>query len=272
VPQIDPSSSVANGARLAGDVEIGPFCTIGPQVQLNSGVRLLSHVSVTGVTAIGEKTVVYPFASIGSAPQSTAYRGGDTRLTIGAQCLIREGVTISTGTEDFGALTSIGDRCFLMANSHVGHDCRIGNDVTFANGAVLGGHVVVGNGVFIGGNAAVHQFCRIGEGAMLAGLSGVAADIIPFGFALGQRAELVGLNVVGLRRQKFSRSDIHRFRTAYRALFLDDGNFTARFERVAGEYGTDPLIGKVVAFIRNRGKRPLMTPAATGEDREPPEA
>jgi UDP-N-acetylglucosamine acyltransferase len=262
MPRIDPSSRVADGAKLADDVEVGPFCTVGPGVELRAGVRLLSHVNVTGVTTIGERTVIYPFASLGTPPQSTGYRGGATRLTVGADCQIREGVTISTGTEDAGELTSVGSKCFMMANSHVGHDCHVGDNVTFANGALLGGHVTVGSGVFIGGNAAVHQFCRIGEGAMVGGVSGITRDVIPFGFAFGPKADLVGLNVVGLRRRKFTRSDLHRVRSAYQALFFGEGTFAERFERVGAEYAADPVIGKIVTFIREGGKRPVMMPAA----------
>jgi UDP-N-acetylglucosamine acyltransferase len=265
VPLIDPSSRVADGAKLADDIEIGPFCSVGASVELRAGVRLLSHVNLSGVTVIGERTVIYPFASLGTAPQSTGYRGGATRLTVGADCQIREGVTISTGTEDSGGVTTVGSRCFLMANSHIGHDCHVGDNVIFANGAVLGGHVTVADGVFIGGNTAVHQFCRIGEGAMLGGVSGITRDLIPFGFAFGPKADLVGLNVVGLKRRKFSRSDIHRIRSAYQALFLSDGTFADRFERVSTEYAADPVIGKIVSFIREGGKRPLMMPGAASE-------
>lgn len=264
MPRIDPSSRVTDGARLADDVEIGPFCTVGPAVELGAGVRLISHVNVTGVTAIGSGTVVYPFASLGTPPQSTGYRGGATRLTIGFGCQIREGVTISTGTEDHGELTAVGDRCFLMANSHVGHDCRVGNDVIFANGAVLGGHVSVGNHAFIGGNCAVHQHVRIGESVMLGGMSGVAADIIPFGFAWGPRAALVGLNVVGLKRRNFKRADVHRLRSAYKMLFFGSDTFAERFARASTEFSDDPLIGKIIAFIRDGGKRPPMMPAGNG--------
>lgn len=261
-PRIDPSSRVADGAKIADDVEIGPFCTIGSSVELRSGVRLLSHVNLSGVTTVGERTVIYPFASLGTPPQSTGYRGGATRLVIGSDCNLREGVTISTGTEDHGALTTVGDRCFLMANSHVGHDCRVGNDVTFANGAVLGGHVQVADHVFIGGNTAVHQFCRLGEGAMLGGLCGIGADVIPYAFALGPRAVLVGLNVIGLKRRKFSRDDVHRVRRAYRALFFGGGTFAQRFEKTAEQFASDPIIGKIIGFIRDGGNRPLMMPAA----------
>jgi UDP-N-acetylglucosamine acyltransferase len=269
VPRIDPLSRVADGAKLADDVEVGPFCSIGPGVELRTGVRLLSHVNLTGVTTIGERTVIYPFASLGTPPQSTAYRGGATRLTVAAGCQIREGVTISTGSEDGGEVTTIGDRCFLMANSHVGHDCHVGNDVIFANGAALGGHVTVADNVFIGGNTAVLQFCRVGEGAMLGGVSGITRDVIPFGFAFGPKADLVGLNVVGLKRRKFTRGDIHRIRGAYQALFFGSGTFAQRFDRVSTEYAGDPAIGKIVSFIREGGKHPLMMPAAESGASDP---
>lgn len=268
MPKIDPWARVADGAKLADDVEVGPFCTIGPHVELRAGVRLVSHVNIAGITSVGERTIVHPFASLGTPPQSTAYRGSATRLTIGADCKIREGVTISTGTEDHGQVTTVGDRCFLMANSHIAHDCHVGSDVVFANGAVLGGHVLIADHVFIGGNTAVHQFCRAGEGAMLGGMSGITRDVIPFGFAFGPKAELVGLNVVGLKRRKFNRDDIHRMRGAYRMLFFGGDTFAERLERVAGEFGADPVIGKIVAFIRDGGKRPPMMPAAANGSAE----
>lgn len=263
--RIDPTARVADGARIADDVEIGPFCTIGPQVELRSAVRLVSHVSLSGVTVIGERTVIFPFASLGGPPQSIRYRGGATRLVVGKDCQIREGVTISTGTEDGGELTSIGDRCFLMANSHVAHDCKVGDDVTFANGAVLGGHVVIADHVFIGGNTAVHQFVRVGEGAMLGGVSGITRDVIPFGFAFGPKADLVGINVVGLKRRGFSRSDIHRLRRAYRMLFMGSGTFAARAAAASAEFAGDPVVGKIMAFIGEGGSRPLMM-CAPGRD------
>jgi UDP-N-acetylglucosamine acyltransferase len=256
---------VATEAKIAEDVEIGPFCTVGPRVELRAGVRLLSHINVGGVTVIGERTVVYPFASLGTAPQSTGYRGGATRLSIGRDCQIREGVTVSTGTEDHGQITNVGDRCFLMANSHVGHDCQVGNDVIFANGAVLGGHVRLADHVFIGGNTAVHQFVRVGEGAMLGGMSGIGCDVIPFGFALGQRAVLVGLNIVGLKRRNFSRTDLHRARKAYQMLFFGEEPFATRLQSTGAAFSDDPLVTKILDFIRQGGKRSPMMPAVADQ-------
>ena len=207
MPAIDPTARVADGARLGEGVEIGPYCLVGPDVEVGSGVRLIAHVRISGVTSIGEGTVVYPFVSLGTPPQSVHYRGGATRLVVGPRCELREGVTMNTGTEDGGGITSVGERCFLMVGSHVGHDCQLGNNVTFANNVVLGGHVRVGDHVFLGGQVAVHQYVRVGEGVMAAGLSGLTADVIPFGYALGQIADLVGLNVVGLRRRGATRAE-----------------------------------------------------------------
>ena len=265
MPRIDPTSRVADGARIADDVEIGPFCTIGQKVELRAAVRLLSHVNLSGATIIGERTVIHPFASLGTEPQSTGYRGGDTRLTVGSDCRIREGVTINTGTEDGGGVTTVGERCFLMANSHIGHDCHVGNDVTFANGALLGGHVTIANHVFIGGNTALHQFVRVGEGAMLGGVSGITRDVIPFGFAFGPKAVLVGLNIIGLKRRGFTRDNIHRLRNAYHMLFLTSGTLSERVKRVSAEFADDPPVEEIISFVHASGSRPLMTPAATSD-------
>jgi len=259
---IDPTARVADGARIGEGVEIGPYCIIGPRVEIGDGVRLIAHVHVAGVTTVGEGTVVYPYASLGTPPQSVHYRGGATRLLIGPRCELREGVTMNTGTEDGGGLTSVGEGCLFMVGAHVGHDCQVGNRVTFANNAVLGGHVAVGDHTFLGGNAAVHQYVRVGEGVMIAGLSGVAGDIIPFGYALGQIADLVGLNIVGLRRRGATRAQMHRLRQGYRSLFFGAGVFAERVAAIGRDFADDPLVEKIVAFIRAGGKRPLMQPRA----------
>jgi UDP-N-acetylglucosamine acyltransferase len=254
---IDASARIEAGANVGRDVSIGPFCTVGPHVTLGDGCRLLAHVNLTGHTTIGARTVIHSFASLGSPPQSFSYRGGPTKLTIGADCDIRENVTANTGTEDGGGITQVGDHCFLMAGAHVGHDCHVGNDVVFANNVLLGGHVTVGDHIVFGGGVAVRQFVRIGEGAMIVGLSGVRADIIPWGMASGSPlADLVGLNVVGMRRRGMAKADIHRVRAAYRALFFGAGDFRARLERVAAEHVGDALVGKIIDFIK-AGKRPL---------------
>ncbi len=263
MPVIHPTACVESSAQIADDVVIGPFCVVGPHASLGSGCHLVSHVSIVGHTTIGAGTRVYPFASLGTPPQSVHYKGGPTRLVVGAGCQIREGVTMNIGTEADRAVTEVGDRCFLMVGSHVGHDCVVGNNVTFANNAVLGGHVVVGDGVFLGGNCAVHQHVRIGEGAMIGGLSGVRTDLIPFGYAVGQLADLVGLNVVGLRRRGCSRADLHRLRRVYRELFTGAGTFSERVAAVTREYADDAMAGKIIAFVQDCGNRSLMHPAKT---------
>jgi UDP-N-acetylglucosamine acyltransferase len=257
---IDPTARVAEGARIGEGVEIGPYCVIGPQVELARGVRLLAHVHITGATTIGEGAAVYPFTSLGTPPQSVHYRGGATRLIIGARCELRESVTMNTGTEEGGGITRVGERCFFMVGSHVGHDCAIGSDVTFANNVVLGGHVSIGDYTFLGGHVAIHQFVRIGEGVMMAGMSAARDDIIPFGFAYGQTGALVGLNMVGLRRRGATRAQLHQLRRAYRSLFLVEGRLVERIEAVAREFAGDPLVEKIIAFIRAGGRRPLMRP------------
>jgi UDP-N-acetylglucosamine acyltransferase len=267
---IDSTARVAPGATIGVGATVGPYCVIGRDVSVGEGCRLIAHVHVAGHTTIGARTVVYPFASLGTPPQSVKYRGGPTRLAVGADCDIRENVTLNIGTEDDRGLTEIGNHCFLMAGSHVGHDCSIGNHVTLANSAMLGGHVSLGDYAFLGGHVAVHQFVRVGQGAMEAGMSALRADLIPWGFAQGPVAKLVGINLVGLRRRGYAKADIHRLRQAYRELFAGHGLFRDRLARVEETYPGDPLIGSILAFIRG-GTRPLITETArigkdTGED------
>jgi UDP-N-acetylglucosamine acyltransferase len=237
---------------------------IGPDVSINEAVRLIAHVNVSGNTAIGARSVIYPFASLGTPPQSVHYRGGPTRLTIGADCDIREGVTMNIGTEQGGGLTTVGERGFFMANSHVGHDCQVGNNVTFANGATLGGHVSVGDYAFLGGFAAIHQFARIGEGAMIGGVSGVRRDVIPFGMVSGQEATLQGLNLVGLKRRGYSREDLRQLRRAYRALFFGPGTIAERLPIVASQFAGNALAAKIIDFIRNASSRHFTLPPTRG--------
>jgi UDP-N-acetylglucosamine acyltransferase len=264
---IDASARIEAGAAIGQNVSIGPYCTVGPHVNLGDGCRLHAHVNLTGHTTIGARTVIHPFASLGSPPQSVKYRGGPTRLVVGADCDIREGVTLSTGTEDDRGVTQVGDRCFLMVGSHVAHDCLVGNNVVFANNVMLGGHVTVGDNVMFGGGVAVRQFVRIGEGAMIVGLSGVRADLIPWGMAQGPLAHLIGLNVVGMRRSGISKAEILLVRRAYEILFFGEGEFRARLDRVERDYGGDAHVRKIVDFIR-AGKRPLTMAIRRGDSDE----
>lgn len=267
--RIDPTARVADGARLGDGVEIGPYCVIGPDVTLGEGVRLMSHVHVTGITTIGAGTEVYPFASLGTPPQSVHYKGEPTRLVIGEKCSIREGVTMNTGTAGGGMETRVGDRGMFMVGSHIGHDCIVGDDVIFANNATLGGHCQVGNHVFLGGLVGAHQFTRIGEQAIIGGMSGVEFDVIPFAAMLGGRGELAGLNIIGLKRRGFSREAIHSLRAAYRALFFGGGTLAGRVDALERDFAGDANVQKIVAFIRAGGKRRLTQPRAGSEDQEP---
>ncbi len=258
--RVHASAVVAPGARIAEGVEIGPFCVVGPDVALERDVCLLSHVVVAGRTRIGARTRVFPFASLGHAPQDLKYRGEDTALAIGEDCLIREGVTMNTGTAGGGGTTAVGDRGVFLAQSHVAHDCQVGTDVILSNNVMLAGHCCIGDRAILGGGAAVHQFVRIGTLAFIGGLAGVEHDVIPYGIALGNRAHLAGLNVVGLKRHGFSREQIHEIRRAYKALFGAAGTLQDRLGEVADGFAGHPEIGHMLDFIRDGGERALCTP------------
>ena len=257
---IDSTARIASGAVIGADCEIGPYCVIGPHVTLGDGCRLVAQVHIAGRTTVGPRTVIYPTASLGTPPQSKRYRGGDTRLVVGADCDIREGVTMNVGTEDGGGVTTVGDRGFFMVQSHIAHDCVVGNDVVFANCVPLGGHAVIGDGVVIGGLSAVHQFTRVGSYAMIGALSGVRADVIPFGLVSGDFARLCGLNIVGMKRRKVPRERIQNVRRAYQKLFFDPGQFAMRLARVAEEFADDDLVLQIIAFIRAGHHRALCQP------------
>jgi UDP-N-acetylglucosamine acyltransferase len=259
---VHATAIVESGARLGEDVRIGPLCVVGREVTLGDRVELLSHVVVTGRTTIGPRTRLFPFASIGHQPQDLKYKGEPSTLAVGSDCLIREGVTMNPGTEGGGMHTAIGDSCAFLANSHVGHDCKVGNSVIFSNNVMLAGHVTVGDFAILGGGAAVIQFARIGAHAFLGGMSGLENDLIPYGMALGNRAHLSGLNIIGLQRRGFAREDIHSLRRVYRALFADEGTLQERMEDVEKDYADHPIVKEILAFIRAGGKRSLCVPHA----------
>jgi len=260
-PERHPTAIIEDGARIGEGVRIGPYCVVGAHVELGDACELISHVVVAGRTRIGPRTRIYPFASIGHQPQDLKYKGEPSTLAIGADCIIREGVTMNPGTEGGGMATIVGDRCAFLANSHVGHDCRVGNNVIFSNNVMLAGHCEVGDYAILGGGAAAIQFARIGAHAFLGGMSGLENDLIPYGMALGNRAYLSGLNIVGLQRRGFSREAVHDLRRAYRLLFAAEGTLKERLEDVAVEFKDHPIVQEIVAFIRAGGKRSLCTPA-----------
>jgi UDP-N-acetylglucosamine acyltransferase len=263
--EIHSSAVVSPDARLGAGVKIGPFCVVEAGVELGDGVELLSHVVVAGRTTVGTRTRMFPFASIGHQPQDLKFKGEPSTLTIGADCLIREGVTMNPGTEGGGMVTTVGDRCTFLANSHVGHDCRVGNNVVFSNNVMLAGHCTIGDYVIIGGGAAVIQFARVGPHAFVGGMSGLEYDLIPYGMAIGNRAYLSGLNLIGLQRRGFSRAQIHDLRRAYRLMFAQEGTLLERVEDVAAEFKEHPIVIEIVEFIRQGGKRSLCTPQGTAE-------
>lgn len=257
---IHPSSVVHPAAKLGEGVVIGPFCVVGPDVSLGDGCELISHAVVEGRTTIGPKARIFPFASIGHQPQDLKFKGEPSTLAIGASCTIREGVTMNPGTEGGGLVTKVGDNCTFLANAHVAHDCIVGNNVIFSNNVMLAGHCKVGDFAIIGGGAAVHQFCRIGAHAFIGGLSGVENDVIPYGIAIGNRAHLAGLNIVGLKRRGFDREVIHDIRRAYRLLFADEGTLQERVEDVATEFSRRETVHEILDFIREGGNRSICTP------------
>ena len=258
--KIHPTSVVEDGAKIADGVEIGPFSIVGKDVSLDEGVVLASHVVVTGRTTIGARTRIFPFASVGHQPQDLKYKGEPSTLDVGSDCLIREGVTLNPGTEGGGMKTTIGDGCAFLANSHVGHDCHVGNNVIFSNNVMLAGHCEVGDFAILGGGAAVIQFARVGPHSFLGGMSGLEQDLIPYGMALGNRAYLSGLNIVGLQRRGFSRNEIHDLRRAYRLMFAAEGTLLERVADVAEEFKDHSIVMEIVAFIRAGGKRSMCTP------------
>lgn len=257
---IHPTAVIEDGAQIAPDVQIGPFCVIGPHVRLDSGVTLKSHVAIEGRTHIGEKTIVYPFASLGSAPQDLKYNNEPSELIIGKNNTIREHVTMNPGTETGAMKTVVGDNCLFMMASHVAHDCVVGHNVILANNATLAGHVHVGDFAILGGLSAVHQFVRIGSHAIIGGMSGVESDVIPYGRVKGERAFLAGLNLIGLERRGFSRDDIRNLQKAFNQLFGNEGTLDERIEEVANDYGADEAVMTIIDFARNKTKFPLCQP------------
>jgi len=257
---VHPSAIVDPGAALGQGVRIGPYCLVGPGVALGDGVTLHSHVVVQGRTRIGARTEIFPFASIGHAPQDLKYAGEASDLIVGSDNRIREYVTMNPGTSGGGMVTRVGDKCLFMIGAHVAHDCRIGNGVIMANNATLGGHVTVEDGAIIGGLSAVHQFVRIGRGAMVGGMSGVEHDVIPFGLVMGERARLHGLNIVGMKRSNFSREQIQTLNAAYKALFSGAGTLADRLAELAAQYPPDGPVGALLDFVNADSSRALCQP------------
>jgi UDP-N-acetylglucosamine acyltransferase len=258
--KIHATALVASGAELADDVEIGPYCTVGDKVKLAGGVQLHSHVVLEGETEIGERTEIFPFAILGAPPQHAAYKPTDpVRLVIGARNLIREHVTMNGGSSVGRGVTRIGDDCTFYMGAHVGHDCIVGAHVTLTNNATLGGHVILGDYVIMGGLSAIQQRSRVGRYAFIGGLAAVNSDVIPYGMVWGNHATLQGLNLIGLKRNDFSRQQINALRAGFRDLFVNqEGLFDERVEAAAARYAASPEVLEIVDFIRAEPQRPLV--------------
>jgi len=260
VAQVHPTAIIAPGAQLADDVIVGPYCIVGEHVALAAGVDLKSHVVIDGRTTIGERTRIFPFASIGFETQDLKYKGELSSLEIGHDNTIREHVTINPGTEGGGMVTRVGNHCLLMVGAHVAHDCQIGDHVILVNNGTLGGHVVMEDYAILGGLSAVHQFCRIGRHGMIGGMSGVERDVIPYGLAMGDRARLTGINIIGMQRRGFSRDDIQSLRNAYNGLFADEGTLSERVDEVARRFAGIGPVDDLIAFIRADSSRAICQP------------
>jgi len=256
---IHASAVIEDGATIGAGCIIGPFCVVGANVTLGTDVTLKSHVVVTGQTEIGDGTVIFSFASIGEIPQDLKFDGEETRLIIGKRNRIREGVTMNTGTAGGGGETRVGDDGLFMANSHVAHDCSVGDRVIMANNACLAGHCVVSDDVIIGGLSGVHQFVRIGRGAIIGAVTMVTNDVIPHGLVQGPRGALDGLNLVGLKRKGVARGDITALRAAYQMLAQGDGTFQDRAQRLHDETESDH-VREVTDFILGSTDRSFLTP------------
>ncbi len=263
--RIDPSAKVHasaiidEGATIGANCDIGPLCTVGPDVTLGDGVVLKSHVVVTGDTTIGDETIVFPFSVIGEIPQDLKFSGEDTKLVIGKRNRIREHVTMNTGTAGGGYVTRIGDDGLFMAGCHVAHDAQIGNNVILVNNVAVAGHVIIEDDVIVGGLSGIHQWVRIGRGAIIGALSMVTADVLPYALVQAPRAELDGLNLVGLKRRGVARSDITALRAAFLTLKQGEGSFQDRAKRLSEETDSE-FVREMVGFIMGESDRGFLTP------------
>ena len=255
-----PHAIISPSASIGHNVKIGPFCVIGPNVILGDDVELKSHVVIEGRTKIGKGTVIYPFASIGQPPQILKYKGEQSEVVIGNNNIIREYVTIQAGSEGGGMVTTVGNNGLFMVGAHIGHDCKVGNNVVLANYASLAGHVEVEDFVIIGGLAAVHQYVRIGAHAMIGGVSAVVRDLIPFGMAVGDRAHLEGINLTGMKRHGFDKSQIMGTKNAIKTLFGEVGVMQDRVQNVKQLFQGNDAVEQIVEFMNKDSARNFCVP------------
>ncbi|MFT7098632.1 MAG: UDP-N-acetylglucosamine acyltransferase [Rickettsiales bacterium] len=259
--QIHKTAIIEDGAKIGENVTIGAYSIIGKDVSIGNGTIIKPHVVIEGITQIGENNTIFQFASIGSVPQDLKFGGEPSRTIIGNNNNIREFVTIHAGTKSGIMETRIGNGCLVMAYCHIAHDCVVKNNVVLANNATLAGHVVVEDNVVIGGLSAIHQFVRIGTGAMIGGMSGVESDVIPYGAVMGERANLAGLNLIGLKRQNLEKSDINSLRAFYKELFNKDGkNFSQKIDELSPKYQSGKLSKQVIDFLKSESVRSFCQP------------
>ena len=256
---IHETAIVDKKAKISDSSVIGPYCIIGPHVEVEDGSEIQSHVILQGDTTIGKNTKIFPFASLGTSPQDLKYSGEQTKLEIGNNNIIREYVTINIGTRGGGGITKIGNSNLIMIGAHIAHDCKIGNNTVIANSAAIAGHAEIADDVIIGGNCGIQQFTRIGKMAMIGGMTGVLHDVIPYGLSTGNRNSLQGLNLIGLRRAKFQNKDILGLTEAYKKIFATK-NINENISKLNSSFKENPLVKEVIEFITKDKKRSICTP------------
>lgn len=261
---IHPSSEIEDGAIIGANCKIGPFCLVGANVTLGDGVELFSHVVVTGNTKVGPNTRIWPTASIGHQPQDLKFGGEESFLEIGANCMIRESVSINPGTNGGSGLTKIGDDCLMMLGSHVAHDSTLGDRVVLANHASVAGHVTIGDDVIIGALSGVHQFVKVGRGAIIGGVAALVVDLMPYGIAVAERANLGGLNLIGLKRRGIDKAKIKELRTAFSEIFEGEGTLKERAQIARETYSDNELVIEVVDFLLADSARSFLLPKRDG--------
>ena len=256
---IHDTAIIDKKAQISSDVEIGPYCIIGPKVKIASNCKLYSHVNIVGNTSIGNNNEIYPFSSLGTPPQDLKYKGEENSLVIGNNNKFREYVNINPGTLQGGTITKIGNNNLFMVYCHVAHDCNVQDNVVLANNVQVGGHVTIQNNAIIGGSCAIHQFSRIGQFAMIGGMTGVLSDVIPFGLSLGNRNNLNGLNLIGLRRAGISNEDIKIMQNSYETIFSSQ-NFRINLNSLEQNQKNNKYVKLIIEFINSDKKRPISIP------------
>ncbi len=256
---IHPTSIIHSNAKISESADIGPYCLIGPDVEIGSNSKLYSHISIKGNTKIGKNNEIFPFVSIGTPPQDLKYKGEKNSIIIGDNNKLREYVNINPGTSQGGTITKLGNNNLLMVYCHVAHDCNLGNNIVLANNVQVGGHVKIEDNAIIGGSCAIHQFSRIGHLSMVGGMTGVLSDVIPFGLSLGNRNNLVGLNLIGLRRAKIPNEDIKMLQKFYNIVFCNQ-DFRSNAENLDKNMKENKYVKTIIDFINSDKKRPISLP------------